>query len=418
MSSNSVYVILDDFVKILIRGFYGDEYAVVIDGLLREKRRITEEQLSQKLRIPQKLVRKVLSDLRNDSLVKSSESKIDPKPGEKSTTQILWYIEYKHIIDVVKFKIYMIKKKMEIEKSTKLDVQSYKCASCLTVYTAYDMAKLIAEGKVTCEYCNGKLEEEHNNESLTETTKHQSVLWGHMKKLVDQLRKTEGLQIPLFARDTAENPQDNFHNFTINTGAQNVNTTKASAFRSSTSITTPQPTNNSNLEFNIEICETDNIDEMNKNVKKENKKTGLASLPPWLLPSNSILNKTKTKLSDRINQPKEAPKPEAIVKKEEIFDKDLYEDYIKSHFREWESAENANKRIKLENDVKMEENSDPMNIDSNDMDPDEIIVLVGGKQVSISDITDEDQEKMSAQEYEDFHYKLYNYASKCMSVSQ
>eukprot|EP01132_Coremiostelium_polycephalum_P011827 gene11827-14467_t len=287
---SNIHVILEDLVKLVIRAFYPDEASIVIDALLREKRRVRDEDLALKLQVPQKQIRKVLQDLKGDSMVKSYDFKPEPKPNERATTQVLWYLDYKHFIAIVKYKLYMIRKKMEVEKSQKIDVQTYKCQGCSKIYSALDIPKLITmTGDVICEVCESGLSEENNNESLTQTTKHQADLLAQLKKIVEQLKKTEGVDIPLFARDTVTiNPQSTNLN-TINTNS-NVSVAKSSAF-GPTNLASQNGQNinpsSENIEFFVEIFDTDNIENISTPTvnNKENKKTGLASLPPWLLPS-------------------------------------------------------------------------------------------------------------------------------------
>ncbi|KAN0051037.1 hypothetical protein ACTA71_006804 [Dictyostelium dimigraforme] len=423
-SSNNIYHILDDLVKMVIRAFYPDEYAVIIDGLLREKKRIKDEDLALKLRIQQKYVRKILMDLKGDSMVKSSDVKVEAKgPNERSSTHLLWYIDYKHIIDIVKYKLYMFRKKMESVKVQKIDVQTYKCQTCHKIYTALDIPKLLnmETGALACEICDGDLEEELNNESLTQTAKHQSDLFSQLRKIIEQLKKTEGHNIPLFARDMADLSADQGPSYTINTNSSMGMGPKPSAFPVAQGAATSHhidPTNE-NIEFHVDILDSDGIEINKAVVKKENKKTGLASLPPWLLPSNSFksrnvkLNSATTNNQQSQNTTNEQP---TAVKEQIKIDQDFYINYIKTHYQEWESApdsgstidgnEHQNKKMKLDDSQTVSSMS------QSEDDENDILVRVGDNLVPITKITENDQELMSNQEYEDYSHALYLYASK------
>jgi len=454
---SSTYAILDDLVKLVIRSFYPDDFAVIIDALLREKKRVRDEQLANTLRVQQKYVRKILLDLKGDSMVKSADVKIEgTKPGERATTQLLWYIDYKHIIDIVKYKLWMFGKKMESIKVQKIDVQTYRCTVCSKIFTAYDIPKLLSpEGELFCDDCDGELVEDHNNESLTQTAKHQSDLSSQLKKIVEQLKKTEGLQIPIFARDLAEESSGAGSNLTINANSSSGFGPKQSAFApvSQAAAKTPLNTNPNSIDFVIEILENDNI-EMNKApVKKDNKKTGMASLPPWLLPSNSILNKSKSKINNPNDKSQSAANAQkdslANVKKEPVVvDQEVYLDYIKNHYKEWESYDPStdtasskraledendidgfkNKKIKHENSDDNDDNNSNSN-NNNDNDDDDqqvastsqsskeddqcdVFVQVGDKYIPLTQVTEQDQEDMTAQEYEDYSTALYKYATR------
>ncbi|KAM9957382.1 hypothetical protein ACTFIR_009487 [Dictyostelium discoideum] len=437
-SSNNIYHILDDLVKMVIRAFYPDEYAVIIDGLLREKKRIKDEDLALRLRIQQKYVRKILMDLKGDSMVKSSDVKVEAKgPNERGSTHLLWYIDYKHIIDIVKYKLYMFRKKMESVKVQKIDVQTYKCQTCHKVYTALDIPKLLNmdTGALACEICDGELEEELNNESLTQTAKHQSDLFSQLRKIIEQLKKTEGHNIPLFARDLADLSADQGPSYTINTNSSLGMGPKPSAFPVAQGAATSHhidPTNE-NIEFHVDILDTDGIEINKAVVKKENKKTGLASLPPWLLPSNSFKNRNarSNSILNNNQQTQTSTNEQPTAVKEQIkIDQDFYINYIKTHYQEWESApdsgdgnggstieggndggngEHQNKKMKLDDSQTVSSMSQSEEDDDNGKD---ILVRVGDNLIPITKITEHDQELMSNQEYEDYSHALYSYASK------
>ncbi|KAF2076008.1 hypothetical protein CYY_002668 [Polysphondylium violaceum] len=454
---SSTYTILDDLVKLVIRSFYPDDFAVIVDALLREKKRVRDEQLANTLRVQQKYVRKILLDLKGDSMVKSADVKIEgTKPGERTTTQLLWYIDYKHIIDIVKYKLWMFGKKMESVKVQKIDVQTYRCTVCSKIFTAYDIPKLLSpEGELFCDDCDGELIEDHNNESLTQTAKHQSDLSSQLKKIVEQLKKTEGLQIPIFARDLAEESSGAGSNLTINANSSSGFGPKQSAFApvsQSAATKTPLNTNPNSIDFVIEILENDNI-EMNKApVKKDNKKTGMASLPPWLLPSNSILNKSKNSNNANVSQANANSQKDNLlnVKREPVVvDQEVYLDYIKNHYKEWESYDPSNdttpsssstsskraledenhnnsdpykKKIKYENEDSNSTNGDydDQQVASTSQSPKDqeqeeecdVFVSIGKKYIPLTQVTEQDQEDMTAQEYEDYSTALYKYATR------
>ncbi|EGC33203.1 hypothetical protein DICPUDRAFT_56584 [Dictyostelium purpureum] len=421
--STNIYHILDDLVKMVVRAFYQDDHAVVIDGLLREKKRIKDEDLARKLRINQKHVRKLLMELKGDSMVKSMDVKIEAKgPHERGQTVLLWYIDYKLIIDIVKYKFYMIRKKMESIKLQKIDIPTYRCVQCNTSFTALDVPKLLSmeTGALECDVCSGSIEEDQNNESLTQTAKHQSDLLGQLKKIIDQLRKTEGANIPLFARDLADNTADQGPSYTINTNSSAGVGPKPSAFPVAQNSQMPSinPTSD-NVTLDIDILDSDNIEINKTTVKVDNsKKTGLASLPPWLLPTankRKILQQLSTNTQSTVSE-----QPTAI-RDPLKFDSEFYINYIKNHYKEWESSqeekeilsnppspseEHIDKKIKINNFNGNNNN----NNDNNNLD--DILIKVGEQYKSITDVTEDDQEVMSSQEYEDYSSALYSYVSK------
>eukprot|EP01133_Synstelium_polycarpum_P007375 gene7375-8594_t len=267
-SSSYIYAILDDLVKLCIRTFYTDDHIVVIDALLREKKRCKDDYLAQKLRLPTKVCRKVLMDLKADSLLKSHEVKTEAtgKPGDRASTHLLWYLEYNHVIDIIKFKLYKMRLMMDADKNKKTDVQHYKCSVCSKTFSAYDIPKLLTmEGTLECDLCNGPLIDE--NPGTAKSLDALPTDLSQLKKLVDQLRKTDGLQIPIFARDMAEEDQGAF---TQSAGAATTGERKW------------MDPSAQNIEFLVEIYQSDNIDTAvptTNSVKKIDQKTNSAGRP-------------------------------------------------------------------------------------------------------------------------------------------
>ena len=41
-----------------------------------------------------------------------------------------WYMDYKHFVDIVKYRIYMMTKKLDEEVDKQLQIQNYFCPRC------------------------------------------------------------------------------------------------------------------------------------------------------------------------------------------------------------------------------------------------------------------------------------------------
>jgi len=75
MSSGYEFAILDDLIRLVINGFYTKEQMIVVEVLLKFHKPITEEEIGKSLKLSGKQVRKALSELEVDCLLKSSLKK-------------------------------------------------------------------------------------------------------------------------------------------------------------------------------------------------------------------------------------------------------------------------------------------------------------------------------------------------------
>ncbi|EFA76909.1 transcription factor IIE [Heterostelium album PN500] len=408
--------------------FYHDEHVVVIDALLREKRRVRDEDLALKLRLPTKFVRKVLSDLKNDSLLKSQEIKVEPKgPGDRATNVVLWYLDYKYLIDVLKYRLYKIRQKLDEQKAKKLDLQSYRCTNCSKMFTAYDIPRLLnpMEGTLECDTCGGLPQEVIN----AETQRANTDQFVQIKKIIDQLKKTDGLQIPLFARDLADDTQAAGPSLTINSNTNPAFSKPIGAFTRDTSSNNNN--NNTvrgwidpsaqNLEFYVDIYDSDNIDGLlPSTVKKEIKKTGV-SVPPWLLSTISKPSEleaiAKSKVSTETVKIEKQPPLNVIPAKTKPLDEKFYIDYINKHFKDDMNKDKEKDKDKDgESPIKKREPSDDIGLVPKKAKFEHLPeIYIGDSKKPINQITEEDQENMTSQEYEKFNklkvvyiYKLKN----------
>ena len=62
----------------------------------------------------------------------------------KKIARSYYYIDYQHLINAVKYRIYKIGKSMEESVSQTITGMSYKCTNCAHTYSALDMLSLVS----------------------------------------------------------------------------------------------------------------------------------------------------------------------------------------------------------------------------------------------------------------------------------
>ncbi|NXV58452.1 T2EA factor, partial [Molothrus ater] len=151
---------LKRLAKCIVRGFYGVECSLALDVLIRYPC-VKEEDLLQLLKYERKQLRTALNALRADKLLKL-RVRVETGPNGKSTRHNYYYINYKVLVDVVKYKLDHVRRKIEAEERDSTTRSSFKCPSCSSTYTDLEVNQLFDAftGTFRCTYCNTEVEED------------------------------------------------------------------------------------------------------------------------------------------------------------------------------------------------------------------------------------------------------------------
>ncbi|KFZ66190.1 General transcription factor IIE subunit 1 [Podiceps cristatus] len=161
---------LKRLAKYIMRGFYGVEYSLALDILIRYPC-VKEDDLLQLLKYERKQLRTILNTLKADKFVKL-RMRVETGPNGKSTRHNYYYINYKVLVDVVKYKLDHIRRKIEADERDSTTRSSFKCPSCSSTYTDLEVNQLfdVFTGIISnldnvaetfrCTYCNTEVEED------------------------------------------------------------------------------------------------------------------------------------------------------------------------------------------------------------------------------------------------------------------
>ncbi|NXJ05426.1 T2EA factor, partial [Odontophorus gujanensis] len=151
---------LKRLAKYVVRGFYGVEYSLVVDVLTRYPC-VKEDDLLQLLKYEHKQLRTVLNTLKADKFVKL-RMRVETGPNGKSTRFNYYYINYKVLVDVIKYKLDHVRRKIETDERDSTTRFSFKCPSCSSTYTDLEVNQLfdVLTGTFRCTYCNTEVEED------------------------------------------------------------------------------------------------------------------------------------------------------------------------------------------------------------------------------------------------------------------
>ncbi|RKP19173.1 hypothetical protein ROZALSC1DRAFT_14319, partial [Rozella allomycis CSF55] len=154
--------ILRELVQVVARKLYSPEHCVLLDALIRFQT-LKDEDLSDYLKITLKDVNRIAAKLKNDRLIRS-DAKPESRVGGKPLLRTFYILDYKLFVDVVKYKISMLRKRMNediqnvmknfyIEKD--VTSKTYKCPSCEIIYSIMEASKIMFK----CQDCGSMMVE-------------------------------------------------------------------------------------------------------------------------------------------------------------------------------------------------------------------------------------------------------------------
>uniref|UniRef100_A0A8C4VHW0 General transcription factor IIE subunit 1 n=1 Tax=Gopherus evgoodei TaxID=1825980 RepID=A0A8C4VHW0_9SAUR len=187
---------LKRLAKYMVRGFYGVEYALVLDVLIRYPC-VKEDDLLLLLKYERKQLRTVLNTLKADKFVKL-RMRVETGPNGKSTRHNYYYINYKVLVDVVKYKLDHVRRKIEADERDSTTRSSFKCPSCFSTYTDLEVNQLfdIFTETFRCTYCNAEVEEDASALPKRDARTLLAKFNEQIEPIFALLRETEDVALP------------------------------------------------------------------------------------------------------------------------------------------------------------------------------------------------------------------------------
>ncbi|KAE8629705.1 hypothetical protein XENTR_v10000572 [Xenopus tropicalis] len=154
---------LKRLAKYMVRGFYGLEYSLTLDVLIRYPC-VKEDDIGLLLKFEKKQLRTILNTLKADKFIKC-RMRVETGPNGKSTRHNYYYINYKVLVDVVKYKLDHVRRKIESDERDSTTRASFKCPGCLSTYSDLEVNQLFDPFTelFRCTYCNVEVEEDSSS---------------------------------------------------------------------------------------------------------------------------------------------------------------------------------------------------------------------------------------------------------------
>jgi transcription initiation factor IIE alpha subunit len=194
MNTQQTVVLL---VRLVMRAFYEQDHIVIVDALLKWAP-ITDVDLAQRLNLQPKQVKQILVALRSEYLVHSSIESV--KKSSRQTLEIAtWSIDYKLFIDTVNFRLHHLRKEL---KNKELTVDTFVCPNCSYQFDSYEISSELTHGDaIICSKCGvGELEFVSLNGNSSDTVGLEAKLDKDLHRIIVLLKQAENYVIPLSTR--------------------------------------------------------------------------------------------------------------------------------------------------------------------------------------------------------------------------
>ncbi|NXU48465.1 T2EA factor, partial [Turnix velox] len=187
---------LKRLAKYIVHGFYGVEYYLALEVLIHHPC-VKEDDMLQLLKYETKQLRGVLNVLKADKLVKL-RMRVETGPNGKSTRHNYYYINYKVLVDVVKYKLDQIRWKIEADEREATTRSSFRCPSCSSTYTDLEVNQLFDVFTETfrCTYCNSEVEEDFSSLPKRDARTLLAKFNEQIEPIFVLLRETEDIVLP------------------------------------------------------------------------------------------------------------------------------------------------------------------------------------------------------------------------------
>lgn len=153
---------LKRLAKQVVRGFYGVEHALALDVLIRNPC-VREEDMVELLKFDRKQLRSVLNTLKSDKFVKC-RMRMETAPDGKATRHNYYFINYRLLVNVVKYKLDHMRRRIETDERDSTNRASFRCPLCRSTFTDLEANQLFdpMSEKFLCTFCQTEVEEDES----------------------------------------------------------------------------------------------------------------------------------------------------------------------------------------------------------------------------------------------------------------
>jgi len=186
---------LKQLARLVVRGFYDIEYSLIVDMLVRYPC-MREDDLCDLLKFDKKVLRGKLATLKADKFC-MVKLKIETGEDGKACKVNCWFINYKIFVNIVKYKLDHMRKRMETEERDATSRSSFRCSNCDKQFTDLEADQLFdfATQEFKCTYCGAAVEEDEAAMPKKDSRLLLAKFNDQMEKLYELLRIVEDIRL-------------------------------------------------------------------------------------------------------------------------------------------------------------------------------------------------------------------------------
>lgn len=153
---------LKRLARLIARGFYSMEHAIIMDILVRNPC-MKEDDMIELLQFDRKQLRALINTLKSDKFLKV-RLRVETDEEGRSTRHNYYFINYQVFVNVVKYKLDHVRRKIETEERDNTSRASFKCPECLKTFTDLDTFELFdpMSQMYKCTFCQAEVEEDES----------------------------------------------------------------------------------------------------------------------------------------------------------------------------------------------------------------------------------------------------------------
>lgn len=122
---------------------------------------------------------------------------METAPDGKAHKVNYYFINYKVFVNVIKYKLDMMRKRLETEERDATSRANFKCTNCCKTFTDLEVDQLIdlATGELRCTYCGSLVEEDMSAIPKKDSRLMLAKFNEQLQPLYDLLREVEGIKL-------------------------------------------------------------------------------------------------------------------------------------------------------------------------------------------------------------------------------
>nr|XP_020645136.1 general transcription factor IIE subunit 1 [Pogona vitticeps]XP_020645137.1 general transcription factor IIE subunit 1 [Pogona vitticeps] len=186
---------LKRLAKYVVRGFYGTEHALALDILIRNPC-VKEEDMLELLKFDRKQLRAILNTLKGDKFIKC-KMRVETAPDGKTTRHNFYFINYRLLVNVVKYKLDHMRRRIETDERDSTNRASFKCPICFSTFTDLEANQLFdtRKGIFRCTFCETEVEEDESAMPKKDARTLVARFNEQIEPIYALLRKTEDINL-------------------------------------------------------------------------------------------------------------------------------------------------------------------------------------------------------------------------------